>query len=541
MSSFSATIPKDSVYYAKRWRGLLFIGISVIALSLNNGILNVALPAIGRGLNAGSSDLQWIIDSYVLVFAALLLTFGTLGDRYGRKRALQGGLALFAVGSLIAALSSSTGMLIGARMFQGVAAALVLPATLSIISATFQPDERPQAIATWASLFGLGVGIGPVVGGFLVQTFGWHAVFLSNLPVIAIALIGGHFFLGETREPNTPPLDIVGSLLSIAGLFALVFAIIEAGALGWGDQTVVLSLVGAVILLALFVAWEARTPYPMLPLRFFRNPAFTGANITLTLLSFSLFGVVFFVPQYLQSVLGYPAFIAGLQILPLAIVLTFMTSRSARVAERLGTKRTVAFGVGLTGVAFLYMALVYDLHTAYFPWIFIGQILQASGIGLAISPATTAVMSSVPVEKAGVGSAMNDTTRQLGGALGVAILGTIATGLYVGGVAPLQSVIAPEAYAQVAAGLQTALSPTTQALIDPALTASVTHTAKSAFMAGMSQAFLVAAIVNFVSALFALRLLPDVVQGRGLRRSAQRRKQAGPVIQKAALPAEGQD
>ena len=199
-------------------------------------------------------------------------------------------------------------------------------------------------------------------------------------------------------------------MLSIVGLFALIYGIIEAGVVGWTETNVVMAFVVAVIFIALFAFWEARTPHPMLPLHLFRNPAFTGANITLTLLSFSLFGAVFFVPQFLQSILGYPAFTTGLLLLPLAISLTFMSSRSAKVAQRFGTKRTVALGVTMTGTAFLYMALVYRLDTAYFPWIFIGQVVQAAGIGLAISPATTAIMSSVPMEKAGVGSAMNDTT-----------------------------------------------------------------------------------------------------------------------------------
>jgi EmrB/QacA subfamily drug resistance transporter len=513
MTSSSITIPTDSFYYTKRWVGLVFIGISVIVLSLDNTILNVAIPSIARELNAGTTELQWMIDGYILVFAALLLTMGTLGDRIGRKRALQAGLVLFGIGSLGAAVAPNTLVLTGARMFLGIAGALMLPATLSIVSATFQPHERPQAIATWASLFGLGVGIGPVLGGFLVQTFSWHAVFLINLPVIVIALIGGQMYLGETREPDAPPPDIVGSVLSIVGLFALIYGIIEAGVVGWTEPNVIIALVIAVVVLIAFAIWEQRTPYPMLPLHFFRNTAFTGANITLTLLSFSLFGVVFFVPQFLQSVLGYPAFIAGLLLLPLAITLTVVTSRSARVSQRLGTKRTVALGVAITGTAFLYMSLVYRVDTTYFPWVFIGQILQASGIGLAISPATNAIMSSVPVEKAGVGSAMNDTTRQLGGALGVAVLGTIATGIYLSGVSSLQGVVSPEAYGEIAAGLQTAISPTTRALIDPSLIESVTLTARTAFVNGMLRAFFVGALVMYGSALFALAVLPDVVKG----------------------------
>ena len=531
MASSSVTIPTDSFYYAKRWIGMLFIGVSVIVLSLDNTILNIALPSIARELNASNTDLQWIIDGYILVFASLLLTMGTLGDRIGRKRALQTGLILFGVGSLGAALSPNTLTLTAARMFLGIAGALMLPATLSLVSATFQPHERPQAIATWASLFGLGVGIGPVIGGFLVQNLGWHAVFLINLPVVAIAVIGGQVYLGETKEPNAPPPDIVGSILSVIGLFALIYGIIEAGVVGWGESNVILALVAAVGFLAAFGVWEARTPHPMLPLRFFRNPAFTGANITLTLLSFSLFGSIFFTPQFLQSILGYPAFTAGLLILPLAITLTFVTSRSAWVSRRLGTKRTVALGVALTGTAFLYMSLVYRVDTSYFPWVLIGQVMQASGIGLAISPATTAIMSSVPVEKAGVGSAMNDTTRQMGGALGVAVLGAIATGLYLSGVGPLKSTLSPEAYAEVAAGLQTALSPATQALMNPGQFETVAPVVREAFMNGMRRSFFVGAMVMYVSALFALAVLPDVIKSTRVRQT----------LETEAVPVEGQD
>lgn len=512
MASSSVTIPIDSPYYARRWFGLVFIGISVIVLSLDNTILNVALPSIASDLNAGTTELQWIIDGYVLVFAALLLTMGTLGDRVGRKRALQVGLVLFGIGSLAAALSQTSTTLMVARMFLGIAGALMMPATLSIVSATFQPFERPRAIAIWASLFGLGIAIGPVLGGFLVQNFSWHAVFFVNIPVIIIALAGGQVYLGETKEPNAPPPDIPGSVLSIIGLFALIYGIIEAGVVGWSEPNVIAALVTAFVTLGLFGLWEARAPNPMLPLSFFRNPAFTGANITLTLLSFSLFGAVFFTPQFLQSVLGYPAFTSGILTLPLAITLTIVTSRSAWVAERLGTKRTVTLGVGLTATAFLYMSLVFRTDTVYFPWILIGQLLQAAGIGLAMSPATASIMSSIPIAKAGVGSAMNDTTRQLGGALGIAILGSIATTLYLAGIAPLQSMLMPEAYTEVSAGLPTALSETTRALISPEMYDMTVATAQSAFMDGMTRAFFIGAVVMYAAALFAFLVLPDLVK-----------------------------
>lgn len=515
MATRYVTIPPESPYFTRRWLGLVFIGISVIVISLDNTILNVALPSIARELNAGTTELQWVVDAYVLVFAALLLTMGTLGDRIGRKRALQSGLILFGVGSLAAAVAPNIGVLTGARAFLGIAGALMLPATLSIISATFPQRERPQAIAMWASLFSLGVGIGPVLGGFLVQNFGWHAVFLINLPVIAVAVIGGQIYLGETAEPDAPPPDLVGSVLSIAGLFALIYGIIEAGVRGWGDPTVLIALIAAAIILTIFAVWESRIPNPMLPLSFFRNPAFTGANVTMTLVTFSLFGVVFYLPQFLQSVLGYPAFIAGLMILPLAISLTIASNQSARVSQRLGTKRTVVLGVTLAGTSFLYQALIYTPTISYFPWVLIAQIFQAGGIGIAVSPATHAIMSSIPVTKAGVGSAMNDTTRQVGGALGVAVLGAIGTSVYLSGIAPLREALTPEVFAEVAAGLQTAVSPHTLALLDPALAEQVTLTAKTVFMDGLKRSFFIGAVVMYASALFAWLVLPDVVKREG--------------------------
>jgi len=506
------TIPTDSPYFERRWLGLVFVGISVIVISLDNTIVNVALPSIARELNASTTDLQWMVDGYVLVFAALLLTMGTLGDRIGRKRALQTGLVLFGVGSLAAAVAPNIGVLTGARAFLGLAGALMLPATLSTISATFPPVERPQAIASWASLFGLGVGIGPVLGGFLVQNFGWHSVFLVNIPVIAVAVIGGQIYLGETKEPNAPPPDLVGSVLSIIGLVALVYGIIEAGVVGWTEPNVVLALVAAVVILALFAVWESRIPNPMLPLHFFRNPAFTGANVTLTLLTFGLFGAVFFIPQFLQSVIGYPAFLAGIMIVPLAASLTVASNQSARITNRLGTKRTVVLGILVGATSFLFQSIVYSTSTTYFPWVLLAQIFQAGGIGLAISPATTAIMSSIPVTKAGVGSAMNDTTRQLGGALGIAVLGAVATTIYLNGVAPLASSLTPEAFAEVSAGLQTAISPHTLSLMDPALADQVVLTAKTSFMDGMKRALIVASLVMYLSAAFAWFVLPDVIK-----------------------------
>ncbi len=523
-----ASISQNSFAYKNRWRALLFICVSLLVVALDNTILNVAIPSISRTLQASASELQWIVDSYILVFASLLLTLGALGDRFGRKRALQAGLVLFGIGSLAAALSNSTEMLIASRAFLGIAGAMILPATLSIISATFPREERPQAIAIWAAVFGLGVGLGPVIGGWLLERFEWNSVFFVNLPIVVVALVGGQFLIAESKDPSAPKADIPGVILSIIGLFALVYGIVEAGVEGWTASNVLLAFGAAIVFLGAFAWWENRNPDAMLPLDFFRNMSFTGANISLILISFSLFGSVFFLSQYFQSVLGFSPLQAGLRVLPLAITLTICSAMSARVNKRLGTKYTVALGAALSGAGLLFMALIYKIDTPY-AIVMIGQILLAAGLGTAISPATNSVMSSVPVEKAGIGSAMNDTTRQLGGALGVAVLGTILNSVYLNGVDGLLGTVrttlanAPgvtaEAVAQITSGIERGLQGAigtanfleTQSPLAAPLAENIRTTARLAFVNGMTQAMFIAAIIMFASAVLVLFLLPSQV------------------------------
>ena len=400
--------------YSTRWIGLVFIGISLLVISLDNTILNVALPSISTDLGATASDLQWIVDAYVLVFAALLLTMGAVGDRIGRKRALQFGLVMFGIGSLWAALATSTEMLIAARAFLGIGGATIMPATLSIISATFPDHERSQAIAIWAAIFGLGVGVGPVVGGLLLEQFEWNAVFYVNLPVVVVALAGGAYFLADSKDEHAPKPDIPGVLHSIPGLFALVYGIIEAVQGEWTDPTVLLAFGAAIVLLAAFTWWESRSPNAMLPLHFFKNMSFTGANLAMTFIMFSLFGSIFFLSQYLQTVQGYTPLEAGIRMVPLAATLAVVSALSARVSERLGTKRTVALGIMISGAGLLFMSQFFEAGCSY-ATIALGEVILAGGMGFAVSPATNSIMGSVPVSKAGIGSAMNDPTRQLGG------------------------------------------------------------------------------------------------------------------------------
>ncbi len=529
MTDTHDSISQDSFAYKHRWLGLLFIGISLLVVALDNTVLNVALPSISNTFQASASDLQWIIDSYILVFAALLLTIGALGDRFGRKLALQVGLVLFAIGSLAAALSTSTGMLLASRAFLGMAGATILPATLSLISTTFSAKERPQAIALWAAVFGLGIGIGPVIGGWLIERFEWSAVFYVNLPVIAVALIGTQVLIAESKDPHAPKLDLWGVILSVIGLFTLVYGIVEAGVVGWTDSTVLLSFAVAFVTLGAFAWWENRNPDAMLPIYLFRNQSFTGANIALILIMFSLLGSVFFLSQYFQSVLGYGPFNAGLSVLPLAIALTIAAALSAVITQRLGTKYTVALGTLIASIALLVMATTYRVDSPY-SVIIVGEILIGLGLGIALSPATNSVMGSVPVEKAGIGSAMNDTTRELGGALGVAVLGTVLNSIYLDRIAPLlvevQAVFATvpaalvseeqraQALSAIERGIQGAMFVADGLEANPlsaALGAQVRIAARAAFVEGMTYAMSIGAIIMFVAVVVVLVLLPNRV------------------------------
>jgi len=505
---------KQVAGYERRWAGMVFIGISLLVISIDNTILNVALPSISRSLGASAAELQWIIAAYVLMFAALLLTMGSLGDRFGRKRALQVGLIMFAIGSAAAGFSKTTLMLIGSRAFLGIGGSLIMPSTLSIISATFPTHERAKAIAIWAAVFGLGIGIGPVAGGWLIEQYSWNAVFFVNLPVAAIALIGGAFLLANSRDETAPRLDLPGILLSIPGLFALIYGIIEAGRSTWTAPQVLTALAVAIVLLSTFALWESRSPHPMLPLYFFKNMSFTGANVAMVLVMFSLFGSVFFLTQYFQSVLGYTALEAGIRMLPLALTMMFFSVMSARLAERIGTKYMVALGIAIGGTALLFMSQFFEVGTSY-STIVIGLILLPAGLGLTMSPATNSIMQSVPVNKAGIGSAMNDTTRQLGGALGVAILGTVMNNIYLRDIQAVRAAIPQlpdQAFEVISSSVQGAHIIVNNAPVPEAAKQVILDIANAAFVNGMTTAMIVGAILMYSASALALAILPNRVQ-----------------------------
>ena len=500
--------------YEKRWIGLIFLGFSVLIIALDNTVLNLALPSIAKDLGASASELQWIVDGYILVFAALLLTMGSISDRFGRKKTLQVGMIFFALCSLAAALSTSTNMLITTRALMGIGGAVILPSTLSILTATFRdPKERAQAIALWAGTFALGAGIGPLLGGWLMEHFHWSSVFFINLPVVAIAMIGSRFFIMESRDENPRSVDFIGALLSVTGLFAFVYGIIEAGADGWTAANVLYAFGAAVVLLAAFGWWEWHTPNPMLPMRFFKNMSFTGASLALTLVMFAMFGVMFSMSQYFQSVQGYTPLQSGVRLLPMAVVAAVAAAMSARLALAIGTKLTVALGILVAGGGLFYMSQVAEADTTY-GVIAVGMCIAALGMGATMSPATNSIMGSLPVNKAGVGSAMNDTTRQVGGALGVAVLGTILNSTYLTKVDTLNNGtlgLPEQAFEAIRNGIQSAHM-VAKTIPDPAVAQAIIDTTNKAFTSGMVDATIVAGAIMVVASLVTLAILPAKVR-----------------------------
>src|SRR5215210_7722942 len=501
----------DEKAHDRRWWVLGVLCLSLLIIVVDNSILNVALPTLARpksqgGLNATTSQLQWMVDAYTLVFAGLLLTAGSLGDRFGRRGGLQLGLVVFGIGSVLSALATSPSQLIAARSVMGVGGAFIMPATLSLITSVFEGRERGRAIAIWAGVAGLAVAIGPVTGGFLLEHFYWGSVFLVNLPIVAFALGAGVLIMPTSKDPTAPRLDLVGAALSIGGLVSLVYAFIEAPSNGWSDSMILGALGVAAVLLVGFFLWERHSSHPMLPLTFFRNPRFTTASATISILFFTMFGVIFLLTQYFQFVLGYTQLQAGVRLLPLALTMMVVAPLSARIVERVGTKVVVATGMFLVAVAVLSLAQL-EVTTGYGN-IFWRLMLMALGMGLTMAPATESIMGSLPVARAGVGSAVNDTTRQVGGALGVAIIGSVLASTYgtkvkdaVAG-QPLPKGVATEVENSLGFALETASrigGPAGQALAS---------TAKSAFVNGMHQGFLLAAATALVGAIVAFVWLP---------------------------------
>jgi EmrB/QacA subfamily drug resistance transporter len=411
----------------RRWWTLGALAFALFMIMLDNTVVNVALPSIQRDLGIGLSELEWTVNAYALTFAVLMLTGGKLADFVGRRRVFLIGLAIFTLSSLACGLATSGGMLIGARTVQGVGAALMLPATLSIISATFPPHERGMAIGIWAGVSAMALAIGPLIGGLLTEHVDWSWIFFVNVPIGALGLVVGRLVIGESRDTSEGQrLDVPGLLASAVGLFALTFALIEANAYGWSDPVILGLFAAAALALALFVRLEARQRTPMLDLSLFRNPTFAGANVVALLVTLAMFGVFFFMSLYMQNVLGYSAVKTGAVFLPMTLLIIVVAPAAGRFSDRIGSRWLMTGGMALVAVALLLFSRL-GLGSGFWD-IFPGLIVGGLGMASVMTPMTAAALGSVPVAKAGVGSGVLNTFRQVGGALGIAVMGAIVAG-----------------------------------------------------------------------------------------------------------------
>ena len=506
----------DDTIHRRRWLTLAVLCLSLLVVGIDGTIVNVALPTLVRELQATASDLQWIVDAYTIVFASLLLMAGNTGDRLGRRSALIGGLIVFGVGSAAASQVGTAGQLIGMRVVQGVGAAFLMPATLSILTNVFRdPAERARAIALWAGVSGLGVAVGPLTGGWLLEHFWWGSIFLVNVPVITVALVGAFLVVPNSRDPHAPPLDIGGVAFSIIGLVGLLYGIIEGPARGWTDPVVLGAFAVAVVFLTTFVVWESRVANPLLDIGFFKNPRFTAASLAVTLVFFAMFGSLFFLSQYLQFVLDYDPLEAGLALIPVAAALMVAAPLSAKIVAWIGTKIVVTAGLLIVAAGMVLMSAA-GVDSGY--GLIAGVLVTIGlGMGLAMAPATDSIMGSLPPERAGVGSAMNDTTREIGGALGVAILGSITAASYASTIKgnPLYPSLvqqSPQAASTVANSIGGAAA--VAAKLPAAGAQQVLAASKLAFVDALDQTVIVGAAVAVVGAIIAAIFLPSRAEAR---------------------------
>lgn len=495
----------ERTVHDRRWWILGTLVLSLLVVVLDNTVLNVALKTIQQDLGATQGELAWAVNSYTLVFAGLLFTYGVLGDRYGRRLALVVGLVLFGLASVLSAFSRSPEALIAARALMGIGGAAVLPSTLSIISNVFEPGERGRAIGIWAGFTGTAVAIGPVLGGLLLEHFWWGSVFLVNVPVVLVALVTILWIVPESKDPDPRALDPVGVVLSIVGLVLLVYGIIKGGeTTEWGSAVVLGPLLGGIVVLAAFVVLQRRSSAPMLDVTLFRNPAFSAASAAVTLAMFALFGTVFFVSFYLQYARDLSPLQAGATFVPVAVGLSFFAPRSAALVTRFGAKAVCAGGLSLVTLSFGGYRFV-DEQT---PIAAVMLLLLLQGIGMAhvIAPATESIMSTLPRERAGAGAAVNTTIRQVGGALGVAILGSILSASYRSGITPALSAL--PAAARETAAESIGGTDLVAAQLPGAARAALEAAGVDAFVGAMHATALGSALVAALGVAVVLRWLP---------------------------------
>ncbi len=508
---------------------LLTMCFALFMAMLDNTVVNIALPTLSRDLGAGVSGLQWIVDGYVLAFASLLLTGGILGDRYGRKRMFLTGLAVFTLSSLACGLAANTSQLIAFRAMQGVGAALLMPGTLSILTVTFPAHERAKAIGIWAGVSGLALALGPTVGGWMVEHVGWESIFFLNVPIGTLGFIIGSRVIRESRAEQLRRLDLGGLGLGTAGLFSVTYGLIEANQLGWGDPLIVGALVAAAAFFVAFVAYERRTDHAMLPLSFFRIPAFSAGASVAFAVSLGMFGTFFFASLYMQLVRGYDAFGTGLRFLPLTAMVIIAAPNAGRLASKYGSRWPMVIGLTLAGAGLILQTQIH-IGTSFGYLIPIFMIMGI-GMGSTMTPMTAAVMNAVGPARAGLGSATTNTAREVGGVFGIALLGTLLTTKL------KSSLTAAVAGLGLAPGAERAIvetaghgrfDPSIVANLPPAKQLAVQQAFGSSFLDGFHLAVLIAGLVLLAGAVIAWRFIPS---------GAPQREQAAPTVPEQAAEA----
>jgi EmrB/QacA subfamily drug resistance transporter len=498
--------------YERRWWVLATMTVCLLVVIMGNTILNVALPTLQRELDATQGELQWAVDSYILVFAGLLFSWGVIGDRIGRRRVLLVGLAIFSLGSVLAAFSTGPLQLIAWRAVMGVGGAAVQPATLAVITNVFPPAERGRAIGVWAGAAGLAVAGGPLAGGAVLEHFWWGAVFLLGVPVAALAAVGTVAVVPESKDPDPGRLDVPGVLLSIVALAGLVYGIIHGGSgAGWTTPGVLVPLVGGLVLLSVFVVLQRRSSHPALDVSLFRNPAFSAAAAALGLNFFALMGATFYLVYYLQGVRGYSPLESGATLIPVALAMAVMAPRSSRLAERFGAKAVCCTGFLLITASFAGFQLL-DQESPL--WLVLAILaVQGAGMGSVMAPATESIMSVVPRERAGAGAAVNNSVRQVGGALGIAVLGSLLAASYAARIGDRVDVLPAGARGEAGRSLIATLEAVQQARSSgdadlARAAAALVDPARDAFVGAMHVTAVGTAVASLVAAIVVAVWLP---------------------------------
>ncbi len=503
--------------------------LASFVVNLDTTIVNVALPTLVRELHATTTQLQWVVDAYNLVFAALLLTAGSLSDRFGRKGMLLGGLTVFGLASLAAAFTSSPSALIAARAVMGLGAAMTFPATLSTIANVFtERRERAISIGLWGASAGVAVALGPIVGGFLLEHYSWASIFVLMAPVAALGVVLVALTVPAGRDPSAPPVDLLGFALSTAAMAVVVFTIIEAPNVGWASGRSLVGFATAAGLFGAFLGWERRVATPMLDVRLFRNMRFTAASGSVTVAFFTLFGFIFLMTQYFQFIQGFSPLSTGVHLLPVAMSVAVSSVVGTRLAVRAGTKLVVAVGLLCITAFYVWVAVVIATHTGY-DTIAAQMVLYGVGMGFTSAPATESIMGAVSVHKAGVGSAVNDSTRLLGGTLGVAVIGSVYASLYGARLTARLPAHFPAGLSEIAhqsVGAALVVAGRLAAAGQVRAGTSVHRAAFAAFLHGISVGCLVAGGVAAVGALVATVFLPAQPPSTAAEEQVQERQPA---------------